>query len=766
MRAIQAPSWTFPAAPTRTPRTDRLTALSPMFPEVPPPMHGVRLILALHNHQPVGNFEGVFEAAYRDSYLPFLEVLEQYPDIPFALHTSGPLLEWLADQHPGYVARVRAMVEAGRVEVLGGGFYEPILTMIPRRDRVGQVRDYSEHLRETFGSPVRGMWMPERVWEQHLASALVEAGIEYTILDDFHFQRTGLAESDLFGYYLTEDDGRLLKVFPGAERLRYLIPTHEPHAIYEYLRRLAAERPGRTVVFADDGEKFGAWPDTHDHVYTHGWLRRFCDMIVGNRDWLLASTFARAVDETLPAGKVYLPDASYREMTEWVLPARHWSKYEDAVLWSKETPGSERVRPFVRAGGYWRNFKAKYPESDEMYARMLGVSARLAALDARPGVDPDHLAEARRALYRAQCNCPYWHGAFGGLYLPHLRNAIYHHLIVAHDALDAAEGREGARVEAEFGDFNLDARQEVRLENDRLIAWVRPAAGGHVYELDVRHARANVLATLDRRPESYHATIVAASSGARPEAPEIRAGISDRVVLKQEGLDRRLVYDRHPRKALVDHVLPADATLHDLIACHDVERGDFVGGAYMARILRDAEGVALRMERPGLADGHPIRIVKTIALEEGRPTLEVHYALEGLPPGVPIRFAVEFNLAAMAGHAHDRYFTDARGVALGPLDTRLDLPEADGLTLTDEWLDLSVALRWSSPAGLWCFPIETVSQSEGGFEGVYQSSAVIPHWRAIADDAGRWEVDITWTLDRVAVAAPPRPARGRVEMPA
>ena len=136
----------------------------------------VRLILALHNHQPVGNFDGVFEAAYRDSYLPFLEVLEGYPEIPFVLHTSGPLVEWLVDHRPEYIERVRALVEAGRVEILGGGFYEPILTMIPHRDRVGQIRDFAAYLREVFGAPVRGMWMPERVWEQHLVSALAEGG--------------------------------------------------------------------------------------------------------------------------------------------------------------------------------------------------------------------------------------------------------------------------------------------------------------------------------------------------------------------------------------------------------------------------------------------------------------------------------------------------------------------------------------------------------------------------------------------------------------
>ena len=106
----------------------------------------VRLVLAFHNHQPVGNFDGVFEQAYRDSYHPFLDVLQDYPEIPFGLHTSGSLLEWLTERHPEYIDRVRACVGRGQVELLGGPFYEPILAAIPRRDRLGQIAAYKRHL--------------------------------------------------------------------------------------------------------------------------------------------------------------------------------------------------------------------------------------------------------------------------------------------------------------------------------------------------------------------------------------------------------------------------------------------------------------------------------------------------------------------------------------------------------------------------------------------------------------------------------------------
>ena len=193
-------------------------------------------------------------------------------------------------------------------------------------------------------------------------------------------------------------------------------------------------------------------------------------------------------------------------------------------------------------------------------------------------------------------------------------------------------------------------------------------------------------------------------------------------MLKQEGLDRLLVYDRHPRKALVDHFYPIDVTLDDLIACRDVERGDFVLGTYLARAQREARRVALVMERPGPADGTVGPDQEDHRAGRRLAGADVHYELFDLPREACLHFAVELNLAAMAGHADDRYYSDSQGARLGMLDSRLDLPHTEGVSLTDEWLDLVVGLSWSKPGGLWCYPIETVSQSEGGFEGVYQLS--------------------------------------------
>ena len=699
----------------------------------------IRLCLVLHNHQPVGNFDGVFEQAFQDSYARFLDVFESYGDLRISLHTSGPLMEWLDERHPEYVDRLGRLVSAGRVEIVGGAFYEPILSMIPSRDRVGQITSYTAWLQQRLGARIQGMWMPERVWEQSLTADVVQSGIKYTVLDDFHFKNAGLSDEQLHGYFVTEDDGRVLSIFPGSETLRYTIPFQEPQQTIDYLRGIAERQPGSVVVFGDDGEKFGSWPETKKHVYDNGWLRRFFDALLSHHDWLQVTTLADAIENVPPLGKIYLPDASYREMTEWALPVEQQIEYENVVHELEHHAQWPRIKRFVQ-GGFWRNFKVKYPEANEMYARMMMSSRRLAQAE-KDGAQGESLHYARQALYRGQCNCSYWHGAFGGIYLPHLRNAVYNQLIACDNLLDQATGKSGSFVEATVDDFNFDARQEIRLTSDKLICLIAPAAGGMMYELDVRSICHNLLATLSRRPEAYHRKVLAGPSNQNGSV----ASIHDRVVFKQKGLHERVQYDETPRKSLIDHFFDSGATLRSVSRGEAAERGDFVQSFYESRIRRAADRMQVQLTRLGHVEGHEVRITKGITLTAGSPTLEIAYLLENLPADAPVHFAVEMNLSGLPAGADDRYFDDLAGRRLGQLGTQLDLRDTQGIGLVDEWLGIEVSLRSNRSMGLWAFPIETVSQSEGGFELVHQSVAVMPHWLVQGDATGKWSVVLQLT---------------------
>lgn len=713
----------------------------------------VHFCLVLHNHQPVGNFDGVFEQAYQDSYLPFLDVFEPYEHLRISLHTSGPLAEWLDLKHPEYLDRVAALVAAGRIEIIGGPFYEPILTMIPSRDRIGQIRTYGKWLQDRLGAEVRGQWTPERVWEPSLVSDLAAAGIEYTILDDFHFKAAGLSEDDLVGYFLSEDDGETVRIFPGSEQLRYYIPFAEPQKTIDWLRWNAERTPGFVAVFGDDGEKFGTWPDTKAHVYERGWLRQFLDALTENRDWLHTVRLGEAADKTAPAGKIYLPDCSYREMTEWSLPVAKQIEYDRVTHEVHDDPRWSSLKRFVR-GGFWRNFKVKYPETNEMYARMMQVSKRVDRLR-REGASASAMESAARELYRGQCNCSYWHGAFGGIYLPHLRNAIFNHLIAADNLMDQATGRTEPFVDIASGDFDFDGRQEIMLSSNRVTAYLAPARGGLLYELDARTICHNLGATMTRRPESYHQKVLAGAH----QGDEAVASIHDRVVFKQEGLDQRLQYDSTPRKSLVDRFFATDAS-HSAVRDNTTpDLGDFVLAPFEAKIRRNPDRVQAWMTRDGKVAGRDVRLHKAVTLEAGSSRLEIAYKLEGLAPDDSFCLAVEFNFAGLPSGADDRWFYSGQKLRQGRLDAQLDLADERTLGLVDEWLGIDVRLTANRSTGFWTFPIETVSQSEGGFELVHQSVCVLPHWIVRPDAQGTWtaalylDVDTTLAESRMSETA-------------
>ncbi len=566
--------------------------------------------------------------------------------------------------------------------------------MIPHRDRLAQIQSFTEYLQDVFTTAVRGAWLAQGIWQQCLVASLVQAGIEYTLLDDFHFERPAPQIEGPFGYYLTESDGHLLKVFPACPALANGISFVEPALVHDFLSRLAQRRPGSTVVFALDSSELENPPGTASHIDPLAWLERFCEMITSDGDWLEITTLAALADRSLPLGKVFPSDSAYR----------------------------------------WRNDQSRRPEADEMYARMLGISERLAAAGRHPDADPDFLEAARLELHQAQCSSAYHAtGPSGLLELPYLRNAVYAHLISAHNALDEMEGTTGPRVRVDVRDFNFDARQEVRLENDCLIALARPARGGHIYELDLRAHLTNALATLDRpREDSEGSTLD------HPAQPQQR------------------INDPHPRKALVDHFFPVEAKLEDLVACRDIDCGDFALGTFQAKVQRQPREVALIMERAGRAGEHTIRLRKTITLAAGEPVLSIRYEIAQIPADACLHFAVEFNLAGMPGQPQECSFSNPAGITLGPMSAELDLPHEIGLLLTDHSSGLSTSLAWSQSAGLWSIPIETLSHRGGGIARVHQSSAVIPHWHITPDETGRWEVSIQWAFEPVTPIAAPR----------
>jgi len=91
-----------------------------------------------------GQFDQVSEHSTNVSYLPLIELLERHPHIKVGLHYSGSLLEWLKQNHVDVIERLRVLVVRKQVEMITGGYYEPVLAALPdeqdRPDRKDELR--------------------------------------------------------------------------------------------------------------------------------------------------------------------------------------------------------------------------------------------------------------------------------------------------------------------------------------------------------------------------------------------------------------------------------------------------------------------------------------------------------------------------------------------------------------------------------------------------------------------------------------------------
>ena len=640
-------------------------------------MSSLGFVFGVHLHQPVGNFDHVFEAHLRDVYRPLIERLAERRFFPFTLHISGPLLEWLEAHDARYLDLIGRLAAEGHIELVLAGFYEPVLASLPPADRLEQVGWMREAIQRRFGVTATGLWLTERVWEPDLAADLADAGVRYVLLDDRHFLVSGFERDQLHAPFWTESGGKRVALFPIDERLRYFIPFRPPAATAEYLRELRAA--GRLLaVFVDDGEKFGGWPGTKEWVYTRGWLAQFLDAIgaLVAAGEVRLTTPGAALDQLPSAGLAYLPTASYREMEAWALPQAAALRLARLERELGETRMAGPEGALVR-GGHWRNFLVKYPEANRMHKKMLALSSLC-----RERGDPP---AARRAIGRAQCNDAYWHGVFGGLYLPHLRSAIWGNLAQAERELRHAEA-----LVAEQLDLDGDGAVEIWIHSASFSALVSPRRGGVLEEYTVFEPGINYADVLTRRREAYHEPAstehaAAVAQGTADGTPSIHA------LEHASRLERLPPVDLTTRALFVDRVLSGQITLSAYSA------GEF--GA-VASWAETAFGATL--------DSSP---------------QAVELVLRPVPGALPAGLLEKRLRFEQSGDLTVSYRWDP---AAFPSDTFF-CPE---LSLARK-VDVDLTPR----AEVWWFPVATVSQSERGFEETVQGYSGTPRWSIQAAEA-------------------------------
>ena len=683
----------------------------------------LRLALVFHQHQPAGNFPHVFSEVTERAYGPLVAALYRHPEVKASLHFSGPLLDWLEKNRPDVIGDLSDLVRRGQIELLSGGYYEPILVGVPRRDAVGQIRALSDRVHAVFGQRPLGAWLTERVWEPHVPSLMAEAGIAYTVLDDEHLLRAGLGKDELGESYITEDQGLPLVVMPGSVKLRYLIPFRDVNATIKELRERHAAG-AKLVVYADDGEKFGAWPGTYQRVHKDGWLEQFFTAIA-QAEFIQTATLEDCWIFQKPKKRIYIPGGSYPEMSEWAFDAAASRRYKQA-----RNKLGEDLEALVTAP-LWRNFFAKYPESNALHKRMLIVSdelARRSILDSS-----NEVRQAQQNLWRAQGNDVYWHGVFGGIYFPHLRADAYASLLKAERIL--SERRVAA---GEQRDYDVDGYDEYIFRGNVGAVFVH-VQGGSIIEWDLYPSATNLVDTLARRPEAEHEDLRRAEKAGKvlvgKAAEKDSKSIHDAVRAKERGLSKLLEYDPARR-----------AFFQDSFTVGREDPVNLAAENYTLSPQREARTVSLTLEPPArsLASVPGFGLRKDIRIADEGVAAGVRYRLRNDgDESIDLSFTSTSNIGLLS--EQDPGDTITMGTKKTTAGKPIDVKNAAEVVVHSGTRHFDLTLAIDPPALVSTRPIYAVSNSENGFERIYEQLEVSMTWEVEIEPDGHVDLEIRGT---------------------
>jgi alpha-amylase len=408
-------------------------------------------------------------------------------------------------------------------------------------------------------------------------------------------------------------------------------------------------------------------------------------------------------------------------------------------------------------GGFWRNFLVRYPEANNQHKKMLRVHERVYAAGATEASGAVH-------LWKAQANDTYWHGLFGGIYMTHVRSAIYHHLIKAENAADRMLYSTTSWQRYEFIDFDRDTQKKLIIESDQQNLYIDPEHGGRLFEWDLRRSAHNMLSVMTRSQESYHQVLREFEQERRRKvakalqqqqrvthAKEELGSPHTTIRVKEPDLDQYLVVDRYRRTSLVDHFLSPGLPMANFVQMRYEEQGDFVDQRYETKTEQDEKGLSVIMTRDGQVQRAgalrplPVHLTKTLFLPLGEEKLVIRYIIENKSRArLQTFFACEWNVNLLGGGGNPQAYYRIAGQQLdnSHFDSTGEVTNVDEFSIGNTWLRQEIDFTLSEPATLWRFSIDTITGSEAGFERTHQGSCFVLLWPLLLEAGQSWSVEI------------------------
>jgi alpha-amylase len=670
-------------------------------------MKRLKLVFGTYNTKPVGTSREQFERTYQNSYKPFLTVLYKYPKIRAALHFSGYVMEWLEEEHPEFVMLLNELVKRKQVELLGGGYYSPILPIIPSKDRMGQIELLTTYLRKRFGKRPRGCWIQEGVWEPAVTSTIKSNGMEYFLLDDIYFYQAGMQDHQVYRPYITDDQGKTTVVLPIHYQFAKDMFAEEPE---DFARRIYAhaEKDAHdllAVLFS--GELFEVNQELRDRFFEeNGWLERFFHSLSDNLQTVQTVLPGRYVRNTDFLEKAYLPSA--------FLPPAEDKRKNSGERWLE--PRGYRLLYNIRNERFpffFRQYITRYPEIRNIYSKMMYVHLLVGQVRR----DKSRKKTAKEESWIGQCGAAFWHAFNGGVYDNAHRKAVYTGLL---NAEKTTREKGIFSTSLNITDFNLDGKPEYLYQGQFINAYVQ-LVGASVFELDYVVNSWNYIDTMGRYREAYH----------------------DRSHVDQ-GIDYR------PRNAFEDHLWSKGETLEHEITSSTKERIDFSDTPYRL-VKAEKERKELEFAFNGMVDGSEkrnIQLRKSYDFQKN--SIYVDYGLRntGSEPLEGV-FASEINLSFQdIDKERVMFLIDQNGNRMEVADGKIDMEEVGELTIQDRRNKTLITISPGTMCGLWSYPVYTLTKVYNEIHKLYQGTCFIFRWHCSVPTGEEWKTNLSLRIEK------------------
>ena len=649
-----------------------------------------KLLIGFHTHIPLQlaskNGENGDTKNYFDFIRNILELLQNTNNIKAAFHISGTSISLIDKKLDGFSNNIRTLLDRNQIELLGGGLYEPIFSFTPKEDRQTQLMLMGRLLNHTFGYTPNGAWITELSWDPSFAIDFSKSRIHFTCLPKEYFIQSGINENDLGGYFITEEEGRKVAVFPILFELNKLIKDHTPESAVELIIKKVKE----TNSTSSSASVFYRCNNSSKEDIS--WINKFFSLI--NESGLFETLlFSDYFHNYKPKGRVYLPAVQYNSLNN---------------------------------GTYWKHSILNNYEVNLLHKKMLRVSKKINSAKegkSRFKVIKEMINQAHDLLLKGQTNDAYISSEQSGIQFPQQRHNTYKNLIKAENLIDSASKQGSKWIQAYEIDYDCDGHDEIIVETETQNIYISPSFGGAILEHDYRPKNINITNVLSRKKEWHHST-------------ENRKSTFD-YYQKLNLIDHFLDNDISLEKCISNN-LPH--LTKEVIKSYGIEK---------IKAKEEVCKITLNSlyELENIDDKPQIYLEKQISVRSGDSSVFYEYKLTNKSSkSAQFNFGIEFNFNITPDLANECFIyvegDKAKKSNLPSPAKTEEIKDLKQISIFNKSDGLDLSLSFGKPCTLFRHPVETIQKFTNSEEIIYQGTTFLPVWKINIEPEAVWEISI------------------------